>query len=150
MADYVLGAPLQTTASGEIIPTELETAQWVNDADMGTPGSDAERTIYMAGHTSPNQSAAFNALYDRATSTSHVLAGDEFLVTTEATVATGLEPLRYVVTGVEAYPKGVVAADAESEVWRIVPGRLVILTCFQNPSGVRSVDNFVVYAHYTR
>lgn len=146
IADFPLGAPMQTNADGEINPDGLEIARWVNDSDMAAPGSDAERTVYIAGHTHPSKAAVFNPLYDRATSTSHVQIGDEFHITTEQTIAMGADPLRYVVEGVEDYPKGVVAEGTENEVWQIVPGRLVIITCFQNPSGTRSTDNFAVYA----
>lgn len=143
---FPLGSPMQTNANNEIIPDGLDAARWVNDPDMGAPGSDAERTVYIAGHTSPRRSAVFNPLYDRASGTSYVLPGDEFRVATEATAAQGLPPLRYVVEQVLDLPKGVVAEDAKSEVWRIVPGRLVIITCFQNPDGTPSKDNFVVIA----
>lgn len=143
---FPLGSPMQTNANGEIVPDGLDVARWVNDPDMGAPGSSTERTVYIAGHTSPRSAAVFNPLYDRATSTSHVMPGDEFHVPTEETVVRGLPPLTYVVEHVTDLPKGVVAEDVESEVWRIVPGRLVIITCFQNPDGTRSTENFIVFA----
>lgn len=146
LAEFSLGSPLVNSPGEDIVPDGFDTARWVKAPDMGTPSSDARLPVFITGHTHPSKAAVFNPLYDRATSTSYVQVGDEFLLPTEASRAAGADPLRYIVTGVKDYPKGVVETDAENEIWQIVPGRLVIVTCFQNPSGTRSTDNFVVFA----
>jgi hypothetical protein len=51
---------------------------------------------------------------------------------------------RYQVVSTARYPKGTLADVAE--VWQKVPGRLVLITCFQLDTGARSRDNLVVTA----
>lgn len=126
-----------TPEGGEIDPPTLAEAYWIEA--YGTPGTDADNTVYLAGHSYDSGDAAFNPLFDRAAQVALVEAGDEIVVTTE----TGR--LTYAVDGTERYPKDQLA-DVE-EVWKIVPDRLVMITCFQRNDGGASQDNLVVYAH---
>lgn len=128
-----------TPEGGELDPPTLDEAYWIET--YGAPGSDADNTVYLAGHSYDSGDAAFNPLFDRAEQIALVAAGDEIVVTTEA------GRLTYAVDSTERYPKDELAGV--DEVWRIVPDRLVLITCFQRNDGGASQDNLVVYAHLT-
>ena len=51
----------------------------------------------------------------------------------------------YVVDATATYAKSQLTTT--KDVWAIVPGRLVLITCFLYEGVDRSPDNFVVYAH---
>jgi len=125
-----------TPEGGELDPPTLAEAYWIEA--YGSPGSDADNTVYLAGHSYDSGDAAFNPLFDRAEQVALVAPGDEIVVTTEA------GRLTYAVDSTERYPKDELA-DVE-EVWRIVPDRLVLITCFQRNDGGASQDNLVVFA----
>ncbi|HZI96081.1 MAG TPA: class F sortase, partial [Actinomycetales bacterium] len=121
---------------GELDPPTLDEAYWIET--YGTPGSDADNTVYLAGHSYDSGDAAFNPLFDRAEQIALVGAGDEIVVTTDA------GRLTYAVDSTERYPKDELAGV--DEVWKIVPDRLVLITCFQRNDGGASQDNLVVFA----
>jgi len=126
-----------TPDGGELDPPTLSEAYWIEP--YGTPGTGADNTVYLAGHSFDRGEAAFNPLFDRATQQSRVAPGDEVVLTTDQ------GRLTYEVDSAQRYPKDELADVAE--VWRIVPDRLVLITCFQRNDGGASKDNLVVYAH---
>jgi sortase (surface protein transpeptidase) len=128
-----------TPSEGELDPPRLDRAYWIET--YGSPGSDSTNTVYLAGHSVDRGSAVFDPLFDQDEQRALVGAGDEITITTDAGV------VRYVVEDTQRYPKSELAG--ETEVWRIVPGRLVLITCFQRSEGGRSTDNLVIYATRT-
>jgi sortase (surface protein transpeptidase) len=129
-----------TPAGGELDPPRLDRAYWIES--YGSPGPDATNTVYLAGHSVDRGTAVFDPLFDQERQTALVKSGDEVTITTDAGAVT------YVVDETQRYPKSELANEAE--VWRIVPGRLVLITCFQRNGGGRSTDNLVVYANRAR
>lgn len=128
-----------TPTGGELDPPRLDRAYWIES--YGSPGADATNTVYLAGHSVDRGEAVFDPLFDQERQAARVHHGDEVTITTDAGAVT------YVVEETQRYPKSELADQAE--VWRIVPGRLVLITCFQRSDGGRSTDNLVVYATRT-
>ena len=126
-----------TPAGDALDPPTLTEAYWIQT--YGTPGTDADNTVYLAGHSFDRGQAAFNPLFDKDAQVPVVQPGAEIVVTTAA------GRLTYAVESTQRYPKG--GLPDVDEVWRIVPGRLVLITCFQRNDGGASRDNLVVYAH---
>ena len=60
------------------------------------------------------------------------------------TVDTPAGTVDYTVTGTETYAKHELPGAAD--VWAIVPGRLVLITCFVDDDGRATDENFVVFA----
>lgn len=121
---------------GRIDPPTVEEAYWIQD--YGRPGSDADNTVYLVGHSSIRMPAALNPLLDVEHQDSVLQPGDEVRVTT----ANGV--LRYEVTAWTRYDKdGLPGAD---DVWAISPGTLQIITCFQEDGQAFADDNLVVTA----
>lgn len=126
-----------TPERGPLDPPTLRDAYWIEP--YGVPGADADNTAYIIGHSWDEGEAAFNPLFDQENQTSEVDPGDRIVVTTDQGRFT------YAVQEARRYPKDSLA-DAD-DVWRIVPGRLVLITCFQPDDGGSSTDNLVVYSH---
>ena len=131
--------PIAATGD-ELDPPRLDRAYWIET--YGSPGPDATNTVYLAGHSIDRGAAVFDPLFDQEQQTALVKSGDEVTITTDAGAVT------YVVDETQRYPKSELANEAE--VWRIVPGRLVLITCFQRNGGGQSTDNLVVYATRAR
>ncbi len=123
--------------AGEIDPPTLDEAYWIED--YGIPGTGSDNTVYLTGHSFDSGPAAFNPLFDKDEQVARVAPGDEVVVTTSQ------GRLTYEIESTERYPKDELA-DVE-EVWKIVPDRLVLITCFQRNDGGASQDNFVVFAN---
>ena len=119
---------------GVIDPPTLDRAYVI--APYGRPGSD--NTTYIAGHSWNRGDAVFNALLDVPTQQATLGVGETVVVTQDG------QPYTYRVTSSRRYPKGTLAE--QDEVWRRVPGRLVLITCFQRNDGAASRDNLVVVA----
>jgi len=138
-----LDAEVVPTASvgGAFDPPSLTRAYWIEA--FGAPGAESDNTVYLIGHSWDNGDAVFNPLFDRATQTSRVEPGDTVVVTTDAGEVT------YEVERAERIPREEVAQE-DNEVWDVVPGRLLLVTCFQNNGGGDAFDNFVVFAHVLR
>ena len=132
-------AEVLPTASvgGAFDPPTLGEAYWIEA--FGAPGTTSDNTVYLLGHSWDDGDAVFNALFDRASQTSRVAPGDEVVVTT------GGGDVTYVVERTERLAKEQVAQET-NDVWKKVPGRLLLITCFQNNEGGRTLDNFVVFA----
>ena len=75
-----------------------------------------------------------NALYDAETGRAAVADGDAITV----------GGLRYRITGTSSIAKGDLPGAAD--LWADAPGRLVVITCLEQPDGSASVENFVVTA----
>lgn len=127
-----------TSVGGGFDPPTLTQAYWIEA--FGAPGTASDNTVYLLGHSWDNGDAVFNALFDRTSQTSRVQPGDTIVVTTNAGEMT------YGVERAERIPREEVAQES-NEVWDVVPGRLLLVTCFQNNSGGDALDNFVVFAH---
>lgn len=128
--------PIAPPTGGDLDPPTMRDAYWI-DA-FGQPGTETDNTVYIAGHSWDSGPAAFNSLFDTGAQDAKVHPGDEIVLTT------GQGRLTYVVSGSARYPKDSLAEV--DEVWRIVPDRLVLITCFQRNDGGASQDNLVIYA----
>jgi hypothetical protein len=131
-------APIKPIAfqNHEINPPTVDDVYWINA--YGSPGVDADNTVYLVGHSWDQGDAVFNALFDRASQTSRLEPGAEIDVVTAAGT------VRYRVDYTVRYPRNELAD--KGEVWTIVPGRLILITCFQQNNGLDATDNFVVFA----
>lgn len=124
-------------AGGSVDPPTMGSAYWLSE--YGTAGASATNTAYIAGHTCRGAChSAFSPMLDVPKSKTLVHPGDKVLVTTPAGVD------QYTVTDTELYTKATIQSQAE--LWKKVPGRLVLVTCFQYAGGTSSQQNFVVYA----
>ena len=119
---------------GVIDPPSLDRAYVIDP--YGRPGSD--NTTYIAGHSWNRGEAVFNPLLDVPTQEGTLEVGETVVLTQDG------QRFTYRVTSSRRYPKGTLAE--QDEVWRRVPGRLVLITCFQRNDGAASRDNLVVVA----
>ena len=121
---------------GRIDPPSISHAYWIED--YGRPGTDADNTVYLVGHSSLALDAAFNPLLDVAHQESVLEPGAVVRVTTAEGV------LEYEVTGSRRYGKA--GLPGATEVWAIAPGTLQLITCFQEDGQEVADDNLVVTA----
>jgi hypothetical protein len=106
-------------AAQTLVPPLTVDAYWLTP--YGVPGADSVNTTYIAGHSWDGKDAPFNRLSDEA------LVGSEFTLTTETGAIT------YVVDGVVTHDKDTLK---DSEIWNIVPGRVVLISCYtEDPWG---------------
>jgi hypothetical protein len=128
---------MRRPGSGTIDPPTSSIAYWISS--YGTAGPASTNTVYIAGHTCRGKChAVFSAFLNIPTSSTLVNKGDKVLVgTPEATYT-------YTVTDTALYEK--TTLENQTELWKIIPGRLVLVTCFQYLGGTSSQQNFVVYA----
>ncbi|MBG6185186.1 hypothetical protein IWX65_003165 [Arthrobacter sp. CAN_A214] len=106
-------------ASQSIVPPFTDDGYWL--ASYGTPGDASTNTTYITGHSWEGREAPF----------------DRFSTDTEAgdtiTVTTGTGTLDYVVDSITTHDKDSLKA---SEIWNIVPNRLIIISCYtEDPWG---------------
>lgn len=123
--------------NGVIDPPTHDAAYWLSD--YGAPSAKATNTVYLVGHSWSKGPAVFNSFTDAASQQSKIPVG------TTIVVAAGSGPLTYVVDATATYAKSQLTTT--KDVWSIVPGRLVLITCFLHEGVDRSPDNFVVFAH---
>ncbi len=119
-----------------LVPPDADHVHWLEE--YGLPGAGSENTVYVIGHTSADGRAVFDPLVDRAAQRSTVLPGDEIRIENEA----GL--VSYDVVAVERHDRRSLA-DIEN-VWKPVPGRLVLITCFFESQSDAVSDNLVIFA----
>ena len=106
-------------ASQSLVPPLTVDAYWLTP--YGVPGAGSQNTTYLAGHSWDGQDAPFNHLSDES------LVGEEFTLTTEE------GELTYVVDGVVTHDKDTLK---DSEIWNIVPNRVVLISCYtEDPWG---------------
>lgn len=127
--------PMSLPADRRVNPPSNGFAYWITD--FGPAGAAAANTTYVAAHSWNLGYAAFNGLMDIRAGAGRVQAGDSIFVTTPEGVT------RYTVTSAGGHAKATL--KDEDDLWAAVPGRLVLVTCFQlNDAG--ATENYVVYA----
>jgi hypothetical protein len=130
--------PMALPADRRVNPPSNGFAYWISD--FGPAGGKATNTTYLAAHSWNLGYSAFNGLMDIKAGAGRVKQGDAVLVTTPEGVAT------YAVTGTAGYVK--TTLGEREELWQAMPGRLVLITCFQlNDAG--ATENYIVYAERT-
>ncbi|MFB2554209.1 class F sortase [Herbiconiux liangxiaofengii] len=127
---------MDVAPGGVVDPPGPTFAYWLSA--YGVAGPAAGNTVYIAGHTFRGGGAVFNPLLDVPNEQSAVAAGDAIAVETPEAV------YDYVVTDVQRYDKA--SVDQQSELWEQVPGRLVLVTCFQYDDSQASTQNLVIFA----
>lgn len=114
-----------------VYPSDPFAVSWWNGG--GSPGSEADNTVYLYGHTSSNP-AVFNRLKE-------LDLEDEVYVTTE------FGRVRYVVDDMFTVAKPDLGAD--SRVSTVVPGRLVLVGCWRKTGKeLTTTRNIVVTAQF--
>lgn len=111
------------TPPGDVVtPETYDDVSWLSA--YGMPGGAATNTVYLAGHSSGVGATVFDALLT-SRGTARDLSGETVIVQTKAGPVTYRfdGPARY-------YAKNQIARAAD--VWRVVPGRLLIVTCDQS------------------
>lgn len=130
--------PMALPADRRVNPPSNGFAYWVSD--FGPSGPGATNTTYLAAHSWNLGYSAFNGLMDIQAGTGRVQPGDAVLVTTPEGVTS------YTVTAATGYAK--TSLGQRDDLWAAVPGRLVLVTCFQlNDAG--ATENYIVYAERT-
>lgn len=100
-------------AGGWLVPPQTYSGYRLTP--YGMPGEGSTNTTYIAGHSYDEVELPFNKLSDPA------LVGEELEVeTVDGT-------LDYVVDSVTTYEKDTLK---DSEIWRIVPNRIVLISCY--------------------
>jgi hypothetical protein len=128
-----------TPRGGTINPPTLTAAYWIQP--YGEPvgvAEQADNTLYLAAHSTGTGEYGFDPLMQTDGGGSTLQAGDVIEVSTPQGTAD------YTVERTERYAKG--ALDDATEVWEAAPGRLVLITCFQDGAGRASTENLVVFA----
>ncbi|WP_158685508.1 class F sortase [Microbacterium halophytorum] len=119
---------------GAITPPGFSSAYVVRN--VGTPNEPTAGTTYVAMHSIPAPG----------------LAPGNFLIDVDSGMPS-VSPGARVVLGDETYAvDSAYTVDKDElpsreDVWKDVPGRLVVITCQQLPSGAPSVQNSVIEAH---
>ncbi|GAA1774335.1 class F sortase [Kocuria aegyptia] len=108
-----LAPSAQELATELLVPPDTLDGYWLTP--YGMPGEGSENTTYITGHSWEDRDAPFNRLSDPG------LVGSEI----ELQTATGT--LEYVVDSVVTHDKNTLK---DSDIWRIVPDRLVIVSCY--------------------
>ena len=110
---------IEDVASQSIVPPMTIDAYWLTS--YGSPGEGSQNTTYITGHSWEGVDAPFDRL------STHVAPGDLIVVGTE----TG--EIRYIVESVTTHNKDTLK---NSDIWNIIPNRLVLISCYtQDPWG---------------
>ncbi len=128
-----------TPTDGVINPPLLTAAYWIDSygAPVGAAGQ-ADNTLYIAAHSTGTGDYGLDPLVDAEAADEGLEPGD----VVEVSTPTGT--VDYTVERTERYGKDELAGAAD--IWAAVPGRLVLITCFQR-AGRASTENLVVVAH---
>jgi len=128
-----------TPEDGVINPPLLTAGYWIEPYATPVAAPDeATNTLYIAAHSAGRGDDGFDPLLTPDHRASTLDAGDVVEVRTPQGTAS------YTVDHVQRYGKD--ELPGASEVWEAVPGRLVLITCFQRADGRRSTENLVVFA----
>lgn len=100
-------------SSQSLVPPLTESAYWITA--YGKPGAGSQNTTYITGHSWEDRPAPFNRLSSEAE------VGDTLTLTT----AEG--ELTYIVDSVTTHDKNTLK---NSDIWNIVPQRLVLISCY--------------------
>lgn len=132
-----LDVPLGELSSvdGEVSPPGFTSAYAVRDP--GVPLEDAPAgTVFIVMHSlRAGGVAPGNFLIDVERETFQLVQGDIIRV----------GKWTYQVAATQAVPKPDLALD--TSIWAPAPGRLIVITCLQNPSGTPSTHNAVIIAN---
>jgi hypothetical protein len=127
-----------TPRGGVINPPQLTAAYWIEPyGDPVGTAAEADNTLYLAAHATGTGEYGFDPLVDAEAAGEGLGPGDVVEVSTPGGT------VGYTVESTERYDKDELAAA--TEVWEAVPGRLVLITCFQR-AGRSSTENLVVFA----
>jgi hypothetical protein len=127
-----------TPDAGVINPPGLTAAYWIDSyGDPVGEAAQADNTLYIAAHATGTGEYGFDALVDAEAAGEGLAPGDVVEVSTPGGT------VDYAVERTVRYAKDELAAAAD--VWEAVPGRLVLITCFQR-AGRDSTENLVVFA----
>jgi hypothetical protein len=128
-----------TPRGGVIDPPVLTAAYWIEPyGDPVASADQADNTLYIAAHSDGSGENGFDPLLNADHRSGAIGAGDVIEVETpRGTVS-------YTVERTQRYGKNQLAGA--EEVWEAVPGRLVLITCFQRTDGRATTENFVVFA----
>lgn len=100
-------------AAQSLVPPETLDGYWLTN--YGTPGEGSDNTVYITGHSWEDRDSPFNRL------SSDVEVGDSVTLTTaEGEIA-------YRVDSVTTHNKDTLK---DSDIWDIVPNRLVLISCY--------------------
>jgi hypothetical protein len=134
--DADVGA-MSVAPGAAVDPPTPGSAYWLSNYSVAGPA--ATGTVFIAGHTYRGGGyAVFNPFLDIPKSKYTVQVGDRIEVTTTTGTWT------YTVKETDLYLKTTI--QQQKKLWQNVPGRLVLVTCFQYNGGTSSQQNFVVYA----
>lgn len=100
-------------AAQSIVPPETTDGYWFTN--YGQPGLGSTNTTYIAGHSWAGRDSAFNRLSTR------VGVGEAIELVTDSGT------MRYIVESVTTHDKDTLK---DSDIWLIVPNRLVLISCF--------------------
>ncbi|MFC4903458.1 class F sortase [Kocuria oceani] len=103
----------QELATEMLVPPDTLDGYWLTP--YGMPGEGSENTTYITGHSWEGRDAPFNRLSDPG------LVGSEIELETENGT------LEYRVDSVVTHDKNTLK---DSDIWRIVPDRLVVVSCY--------------------
>ncbi|MBG6185397.1 hypothetical protein IWX65_003376 [Arthrobacter sp. CAN_A214] len=115
--------PLSPTAddlaSQSIVPPYTDNGYWISS--YGAPGVGSTDTTYITGHSWEDREAPFDRF------STHASVGDALTLTTAAGT------MNYVIDAVTTHDK---ESLKTSEIWNVVPNRVVIISCYtQDPWG---------------
>lgn len=127
---------MPTDANGDVNPPTLQDTYRITNRGVA-PGTEATNTVYLACHSYSRGFAPCNLVFALAKPGQHVL------------LDTAAGTLDYVIQTTRLYAK-TGEFKSSSEVRAVVPGRLVLVTCFQKNDGSASTHNFVVVAQLAR
>lgn len=117
-------------------PPTFQHAYLVDEPEFGTPTS-TEGTAYVALHSAMGRDAAANPLTNPYSQETLVEPGDIFIV----------DGVEYEVGSSQLIPKP--ELTQRDEVWTPEAGKLVILTCLQNPDFTPASKNVLTIAYRT-
>lgn len=100
-------------ATQSIVPPETLDGYWLTN--YGKPGDGSDNTVYITGHSWEGRESPFNRL------STEVEVGDTVTLTTDEGA------IDYVVDSVTTHNKDTLK---DSDIWNIVPNRLVLISCF--------------------
>jgi hypothetical protein len=112
----------QERAAGLLVPPDTLDGYWLTP--YGMPGEGSQNTTYITGHSWEDREAPFNRLSDPG------------LVGSEIVLETGNGTLEYVVDSVVTHDKDTLK---DSDIWQIVPDRLVVVSCYTEDLWGRNV-----------
>ncbi|MGY1607722.1 class F sortase [Geodermatophilus sp. SYSU D00700] len=127
-----------TPQDGAINPPGLTAAYWIDSyGDPVGAAEQADNTLYIAAHATGTGEYGFDPLVDAEAADEGLRPGDVVEVSTPGGT------VDYTVERTGRYAKDALAGTAD--LWAAVPGRLVLITCFQR-AGKASTENLVVVA----